>query len=547
MAASDVFGLDPVIKRVDRVQHSRRGEYYYSLKETSGEINPPIWRIGGGKTFTYRVFTEAAGEPHASSQSSTIHIKDPDSEDLINLTIFYRTVCPEGKQQQVVESLGRSGDPDGVLRALVTGTARTFLWGAEGVFFSDSDDARKRLIAHVCNAVESQTGLRFQAWAHLEFEDKLVPIHIDEFFEIHFSNSQELRRVRLQADLDVLPKYALRAIVAMRRLDRLRLRIVEATKLYARQEIPAQAFAQQFRVGPYVDRLSALVGEIAARDGRSVSGLTLTTQGRELLPPEELELILHQSVRALGRSSPITLTSKLLLSLDDLAAYQASQNLDVRKWADKAFEAVVREACFEKQYLEFLQTKSWEIIEKDIKELMSVKATDIGYCIRQILSAPDLKENEFRELKPHRFEVGLLPLRSTARARVDLTIDATFAITNLDNDILAEKVNQGIDLASDIRQEIHNSLTDVLVEITPNDFYLKFAERREGEKSIEMKLADAVRDKIRSVYNASVANVVVTQVDTDDVRKVRALLHEPHDVEFTVSSRTVTWSSRQRA
>lgn len=183
-----------------------------------------------------------------------------------------------------------------------------------------------------------------------------------------------------------------------------------------------------------------------------------------------------------------------------------------------------------------MQTETWAEIEDDIKSLMRTKVREIGYCIKQILSAPDLKENEFRELKPHRFEVGLLPLRSTARARVDLTIDATFAITNWDNESLAEKINQGIDLTSDIRQEVHNSLTDVLVEIAPNDFYLRFSERRDRDKSIEMKLADAVRTKLVAAYCANVANVIVTQVDTDDVKKVRGLLHEPHDADFKVRS-----------
>lgn len=395
VAASDIGGLNPVIKREENTGRPRAGEYFISIREGSGEIDAPIWHLFAGQTFTYRVFTDRAGEPAGVSKSSTVHVKDPESGDLVNLAIHYWVICPDGNQHQLVKSLGRNGDPDGALRALITAHARTFLWEAEKDFFSDLDGTKQALIARITEEVKSQTGLRFRGEVHLELEDKLNPLHIDEYFEVHFSDSQEPKAVRIQADLDIIPTYALRAIVAIRRLDALKLRVIEATKLFSRQNIPAQAFAQQFRVGDYVEKLSDALLPLVAKDGRSISGLTLTAKGHQLLPPAEIELILPQNVTAISRNSPITLTTKLLLSLENLADYQKSQTIDVKKWAEAAFEAVVRVACFEKTYLDYLRTERWRLIEDHIKQLMEAKAQDIGYLVRQIFLHRSSKKMNF--------------------------------------------------------------------------------------------------------------------------------------------------------
>lgn len=270
----------------------------------------------------------------------------------------------------------------------------------------------------------------------------------------------------------------------------------------------------------------------SAKEGRQVSGLTITPQSLDRLPSPFYERTLKKEVAPLGRNTPIPLMSAIQLTMEDLALFQAAQIKSLDMWLQQTFDTVIQEVCFEKQYLEYLQNKSWALIEAAIKAGMEAKSREVGYRVKQIFSEPELKENKFGELRLHGFPIIGLPLKSTSPACFDLNVAAQFFINSWDDAMIAEKINQGIDIESDILSELRNSLAAVLARITPNDFILKFSSDDDEGVSIEKRLIHAATNALINAYNAHVTFVVVTQVDTAEINRVRQILNEPQDVEF---------------
>jgi len=536
MAVSDMSALDTIIRRVDSQLPDKRGQYYIAIGADSGEINPSIWsRIGGSETYIYRVFTEDAGQPPAQGESNILHVRDPETGDGVNLTITYQALCPKGNEVRLVKALGQSGSPSDEVRMRITGWARSYLFGKEKELFSNFGKIQDDLLNFICENAVKETGLNFRAQLHIQLGEDLSLYRVEEYVEVRFSDSQQRQNILVQCDLDFDPKLTLRAIVAYHRLPELHVRLVELVKEHFRHEVPAQAFVEGLRSPEIISGLRLRFDEFAVKDGRQVSNLTITPQGREHLPPIVYADILQEEVRPLGRKEPITLTSKIQLTIEDLAQYQAAQIANLQCWLQETFKAVIDDVCFEKKHLEYLQKKSWSSIEAAIKVGMEAKVKEIGYRVKQIFSKPVLKEDKYAELKLHRFLVKGLPFRSTSPVHFDLTVDATFSIPNWDDERLADKINQDIDLDSDITAELRHALSIVLAKVTPNDFILKFSKTEGDRPSIEKQLVDAVFAKLTDSYKAHVSFVLISQVDTDEIKRVREILNVPKDVEFTAT------------
>lgn len=532
MAVSDISALDSIIKRVGRQTTNRRGEYYISIKAGSDEIFPSIWSLVGGEKYIYRVLTEDAGQPLAQGESNTIHVVEPESDNVVNLVITFQAFCPNGNEIKLVQALGQNGNPSDEFRTLITAWARTYLFEREQELFANFESVRDDLLNFISENVTEHTGLEFRPQLRLRLGEELRLHRIEEFVEVRFKDTPNPQKIMVQCDLDIDPKLTLRAIVAYHRLPDLRARLIETIKDYFRREVPAQAFVQALRNQDIVNGLRQRFDDVVVRGGRQVTGLTITPYGLDRLPPLILQEVLKEQVRTLGRDIPIVLTSKIQLTLEDLAQFQKAQITNLLEWLKQKFDSVIQDVCFEKRYIDYLEKSSWEKIEATIKSEMEIKAKEIGYHVKQIFSRPELKENEFKESKLHRYPILQLQLKSTAPVYFDLTVAATFAILDWKNEELAEKINQGVDLKTDITSELHHALAAVLVTCPPNDFILKFGDPRNGGASIEAELKDAIKNTLEKKYQAQVSFVSVDQVDTDDIKRVRELLNIPKEVEF---------------
>jgi hypothetical protein len=533
MAVSDIAALDPIITGVGRPLPDKPGEYYISIATRSGEINPPAWTWSRGtiERYIYRVFTEDAGQSSARGESNNVFVRRPGSEDGVNLAIAYEVVCPRGNETRLVQTLGQNGNPTDAFKARLTAWIRQFLFGREGELFSNFDQIRSELLNFVAEKVVKDTGLRFQAALRLKLEQDLSTKQISEHVEIQFRDSHRPQRIGLICDLDIVPKLTVCAVVTYHRFPALRAELTEIAKDYFRHAVPAQAFAEAFRNSDVVNNLRQRFDEHLETYGRRVSGLTITPEGTEGLPPVVYGQRLQENVRPLGRGDPIPLTSDIQLTLENLAQFQAAQIASLSGWLERTFREVLNDVCFDKKYLDYLQRKSWPLIETAIKNGMESEAKKIGYRVKQIFSKPELKESKFAEPQLHQFVITGLPFRSTSPVHFDLAVGATFSIADWDDERMTEKINHGIDLDSDMKTELRQALSIVLARVTPNDFILKFSQDIDGP-SIETKLADAVQTKLKEAYQANVSFVSVNQVDTDEIKRVREILDVPKDVDF---------------
>lgn len=531
----DNAALDKVIKRDDNVpKHVQKGEHFVGIKIGSDEIvKPSSWGFGKKNRYVYRVYTDVSGHQRAEGRSNTIYVRDPETNDSVNLVVSYQASCPESKVETLVRALGQYGSPDSELRRHITAIAERFLFGREREFFANFEKLRSELAQKISNAVTDETGLNFRAQVQLAREEDLSPFHIKQQIEVRFRDSQQPQPLAFECDLDVVPQLTLRAIVTYDKLRSLNSTLVNAVSDYFRLQVPAEDYAKEFAGTNIAEGLRARLNEIAAKHGRQINGLTLRAQkSAGYIPPNFVEKTLHTQVQPLGRIEPIALTSRIQLMREDLGRFQRSGVANLEDWLKESFDNVIRLVCFEKKYLEYLQSSSWTVIESQIKDDLTVRAKTIGYQVKQIFSLPELKENDLKDLKHHRFDIVGLPLRSTAPAHVDINLAATFFIKDWNVKRIAERVNQGVDLKADIARELHQALSSVLATEWPNDFILKFSSPDDAGESIESRLKDAAETTLIEKYQAEVSSVVVTPVDNDEIRRVRDMLYAPRVIDF---------------
>src|SRR5467141_2677574 len=166
---SDIVPLDNLIKKVDAIgQSSPPGEHYVAIKDGTDEIVSGSWYyLGIAKRHIYRIFTEKAGKPRVEGLSNTIHVKDPETEDTVNLVVSYTASCPDNHVEMLVKALGRHGSPDQELNRRITETAEAFLFGREREVFEDFERLKAELEARISVVITGDTGLKFRAVVQL--------------------------------------------------------------------------------------------------------------------------------------------------------------------------------------------------------------------------------------------------------------------------------------------------------------------------------------------------------------------------------------------
>jgi hypothetical protein len=458
MADTAVGPLEPIIRKVNGSHKTQSGEVLVSIREKTGVVNPGI---GFGTTHKYMVRNVNALGAQARGQTGILHVSNPESDETVNFRLSYQAVCPEGQETKLVEGLGRFGDPNGEINRIMSATARDTLWGKEYQLFTDFDDLKGQVLDAVTQSVIAATGLQFRVQLKIELQDSLGAFHVDEVVPVRFSDLQIEHRIRLQCDLDIVPKLTLRAVVGYQRLPQLKNKIIQVVQDFFRLKACAQDYVSELDSLEFVDALRVEIADVCETEGRTVSGITISGKDQSNLPELIVEKELTREVRTLDRGEAIQLTSKVLLTLDNYGVFRGSNVSDLTNWLNETFEKVVTDVCFEKRYIDFLRKDTWQQIENRIRGGMEEAAQKIGYHVKQIFSAPEMKENKYGQLRHHRFSIENLPLKSTARAHVDLTVDATFCITDWERISLSSKINQGIDLHSNIYSELHDALSMV--------------------------------------------------------------------------------------
>lgn len=534
--AREIPLLEDVIKLVAEIPSSRPrfGEHFVSVKAKTGDLITARWILPGTKRYIYRVLTEDAGGARVEGRSNTIHVKDLDSGDSVSLVATFVASCPVRNVEPMVVALGAFGSPDDELKRRIDAIADQFLLGRERKFFESFERLSAELAQELSRGIEEQTGLNFRAQVSLAKSHDLSPHNISQNVEVRFADSQQRRALLFECDLDVISGYTLLAIVTYDRLAALHSTLIEAVSNFFRLQVPVEEYASGLRDAAVLDRLRDLLDRLASKHGRCVNGLTLTpiSSASDHVPPSFKKSELVTYIQPLGRSQNIPLQTRIQLTRRDLALFQKANIGDFDTWLQSAFDDVVQIECFKIEYLRYLQSDTWSDIAEKIKAGMTLRAKAIGYDVEQIFSAPAIVENEFSKPDYHPFELSDLPLRSTSRARVGLTVATNFYVPDWSGKRISQKINQGIDLKGDIRRELSQALSTVLATVNPNDFMLGFGQRGADGTSIEEQLVGAVRKTLTESYDAEVLKVAVTPVENDDVVRVRGMLDVGHVLEF---------------
>lgn len=532
MNAIDASPFHNVIKLVEKKEKQGTGIVYHSIAETTGKIDPKIsWTQ---TTYLYRIQNQSAGCPEARGETPTIAVQAKAGGPTVNLAVSYRVVCPDGQEQKLVQAIGQYGSPKQALDQIITATIQPILWDHGDQIFAHMEVTKSELLKQVSRVVEEKTGLLFRGEIVVKDEDGLETLQVRRTIQVEFADLRELYDIQFQADLEVDSTKNLAALASVSKLGTLESRVIEWIAAYFKAHANAQHYAENFRQRQLLTELKEHLNEVLEDEGRVVTGLVI--QALDPVPEPFLTIDLREDFQRFG-NRPVGLESKVQLSLKDMAKFKVKCEDDIRTWAKRAFKGVIDRVCFRAEYTDFLPGEPWVEIERAIKDEMSSAAAEIGYGLDQIFSEPDIKELDYQTEKSRRFEIEDLQLKDQFGETVSISVAAKFAITDWADDAIARKVNQGIDLAEDIRGTIRDACADVLHQITPEDFFLKFRlPDDETETSVENALKSEVKKRIDAVYRTNTKTVVVEGKATELVEKINALIATPQATPVPVRS-----------
>src|SRR5207244_769541 len=93
----------------------------------------------------------------------------------------------------------------------------------------------------------------------------------------------------------------------------------------------------------------------------------------------------------------VIIKNDLQLVLKDYGKYKRLGSPEIKKWVENALKKIIREELFDKTYLYILLEFSSS--EEKIKKLMQESVGEIGFDLQHLVTKPNMKENEFLELK----------------------------------------------------------------------------------------------------------------------------------------------------
>jgi len=260
--------------------------------------------------------------------------------------------------------------------------------------------------------------------------------------------------------------------------------------------------------------------------GRTVKYLNFD-RGNIDIPPENIRLT--HDVECKIKDCTVKVSHDLLMKPIDIGKYYINRINNLEEWIKLKLIEVTQDKLFEKSYADLII--SFE--EHDIKKIMKGIVESIGYEIKLFSVIPDLEPLKLKE--EFRIEVNdeftILDVKMPVKLLVEI-----YAKIN-DFQAIKEYLSPNIDLRAKIKESIYNNVSELVTDIDPERFYMRFySTENENEKTVEFELIDKIRYMLENKFKLEVTKITPKQLDTDLITHFRKLIENgPYTVTIDVT------------
>lgn len=516
------YCLDKVIERVDKSAPTEPS----SQKIVKVDVERGPQRRWYRKDVRYfRVSNTRDNRNVAVCDGPVCYVKHFATGRNIGIRVKYEARCKPENEERVAKALGSGDHPGKALDEFISKWVSDFTTDAALDFINNYYHQESELAKNLTTRALEEVGLTLQFKLKLEGESSLESIELSpELFPVQVSDYPGEQNLKLTGRLQVEDEHKINAIVYSNKRHDLDRRIREHLRKYFANNVSLHQFCIELNRDAFKRRLEIFLNAWLKVEGRRIKIVALESESREdlikrLSEFNRFERDVHCKIREYPE--PVTIKNSLQMTLVDSAKTGPANPIDLEAWVGKNLEQVINSLLFDKSYLDLLL--DFDETKEKIRLNMEVRAAEIGYDIRQLITQPDLQP--FKLLDNFTIDAERSFATRIPNVPVKLNIVVVARLNNL-NDVKKHL---------DRRENVQDAMEECAVEearqylhsIDPAAFYMKFSDPGESnEKTIEEALIEKIRAKLAAEFKARIVKVVPKVVDTEIVERLRKLRSE---------------------
>ena len=529
-----VYILDNVIRRISENEASQI-EKQIEKSDTKKLViidektqivlrKKPLFTFGRQLAF-FLVYNENDPRNFAKSHIEDFSVGDDFATKHIGILVRYQVSCPPGNEDEVASNLfdGSTSTPGGVFENKLFGLLKTY--AEKNIKFNDFTTKYTQNLLDLGSYAESEAKkigltLRLRLSLELDESNQLKPFLVDsDHFPLLLKDFEEQVNFRFQANLVIVEKGKVNAILNYGKLPELKDILQEETKKYLHQEICLYDFCYKFDDIVRLKLISHL-NEILKTHGREIQGFFPEVDNKLRMP--ELDPIKYDFEYDIPVYGKVNIKNILAVEpigdKDSILKYRKAKISNLEEWLKENLKKTLHKHLFTWKYVDFI----WRYKEEEIKEKFNKESQKIGYKVELISTFPDLKP---LKLRTEGFQFKEEEYFSTKQnnVKVKLGIDVRGKIENLEKikDILNDPQN---DIDELIEQEVLDAISQVLHDVEPDDFYYYFEYHPYSEEeTIKKKLVEKVKSVLTSKFYASSLRIYLKILETDLIQRINQL------------------------
>jgi hypothetical protein len=516
------YCLDKVIQRVDKsTQTSSPSRKVVQVDREAG----PRRRWFGRDLKYFLVSNTLDNRNVAECDGPVCYVKHFATGRNIGIRVKYEAKCKPGNEERVARALGNGIHPGAALDEFISKWVIDFTTDASLDFIDNYYSQEPELRKYLAKCADGEVGLTLQFKLMLEGERSLAPIELSsELFPVQVSDYPGEQNLKLTGRLQVEEEHKINAIVYSNRRHDLDRRIREHLREYFADKVSLQQFCDDLNKEAFRRGLEAFLNTWLKLEGRRIRIIALESESRDELKKRISEFNrFERDVQCTIREypAPVSIKNSLQMILVDSARTDTANPIDLEAWVGKNLEEVIHSLLFDKRYLDLLL--NFDETKDEIRRDMQVRASEIGYDIRQLITQPDLKP--FKLLDNFTIDAERSFATRIQNFPVKLNIVVVARIENLSD--VEKHLNRQEDVQEAIEECAVEEARQYLHSIDPADFYMKFSDPGDSdEQTIEETLIEKIKAKLAAEFKAQIVKVVPKVVDTEIVERLKKLRSE---------------------
>lgn len=463
-------------------------------------------------------------------------IKSASTRFSIDIVVRYDARCDKGNEEKLVAALVRGDRPAAVVDRFIGDRIEDFV-ASESAAARDAclefPQLQGALQAYIADRARNELGLTLDVLARPQIADQIQVIAVKtDYFPARVCDHDDQVEIKITTELEIDPVNRMRAVLFHQRSAGLEECLRQVVRQVLAEQITFHSFTFEL-TSTVRRRLIEAINERLTQEGRRIAYLQIEsrTDGYRAGGTGEIE---HSvSCKIADCDYLIDVKHRLKLSLCDFGRFRNSGIEDLESWVTTRLEDITRDALFEKRYLDLLLAFRPDEIE--IKTRMEREVGEVGYTVKQLITAP--------ALEPLRWKEGFLieDISDTfatrdSRIEVGLNIVVKGRISDLRNPNLQKYLTPRSKLFNDLREAVLRETRQIIHGVSPEHFYMRFAYSDEPS-------APAVRETLEAQIGKLLADrfaiedigVIAKPLETELTKRLEHLQRGPHRVDVTCS------------